>query len=816
MAQVSSYVPAPFQGITQASPQIALLEQATTLDNILVDVPEGLRKRPPFDYRKKLFNASVLHTDAQYVTLLDPDTLALMHLVLNRESGHVVPHLYDDATLTAQSITIDAGAQTYLDINTPTSLINQLRISQVVDYTIITNRTAIVGVNATLNPARPPEAILFCKAGAFGRKFTVTVTPSVGSPIVSTLVTPDGDDASDALHVGTDAVIDALFNVVGYYPHNGGTQAPFGAALTTAGITWTLHGAFAYLTAAANFTMTCTDDSGGLGLGVVQTKVTKFSDLPAHAVDGFTVEIAPVNQDNSTGGYWVQYSGNDTTGLYKEALAPGAQLGLDPTTMPVGLIKLSGVWHLLPLDWKGRTVGNETKDIDPGFVGTVIHDIGYSFGRLNIISSEEVFMAAADDPFRCYPASLVTAIDSDPFDLQPPGPGKALYRTITPFLDKAVVLGRKQQSALLAPGDGPVTPSTCKLKGLSTFEITDEVPLRPPGVAGKAYFASPLGSNHYQVRELATDRVSGLDATEDLTASVPELLPNTLDRACSVETAYAAIYGSSGSADLYVHLFRYSEQQRVQNGWFHWTLPTGWTLVGLSALGTKLFAMVLDPAAAGHLISMETTPRNKDSSTATMITNWDLRFRDTAAVSEVYDSFADTTTITVPSGYPITTSVQVSAKQMASSPVFPEGYRAEVVSRGATTVTIKHNWTAQDYYVGYQYAITWTPNLIQYFSPQDNRPMHSGVLRVDSLSVDVSLTGNFIARVTVGNRPVHQFALGDNLLGSPPLFTGSYRIPIGGYSNKVSISFISSSHMPLRAIGFEWFGDYNPKARRTS
>jgi hypothetical protein len=101
----------------------------------------------------------------------------------------------------------------------------------------------------------------------------------------------------------------------------------------------------------------------------VKDKVQKFSDLPAKAPDGFTVRIiqqSGTNQDD----YFVKFQTQrvDGSGVWEECLAPGAQLGLDKNTMPMGLVYDAG-WKLKVLDWKQRATGNEELVKDPDFMG---------------------------------------------------------------------------------------------------------------------------------------------------------------------------------------------------------------------------------------------------------------------------------------------------------------------------------------------------------------------------------------------------------------------------------------------------------------
>lgn len=805
MPEVSQYVTAPYNGISQASPQIRLPDQAEVLDNCTIELPEGLRKRPPMTWQGKLINSG-LPSDSVMRIIKDPDTGAPLYLVFHRASGHAVCSLYDATTLAPISVTTSSAAQTYLDAGTSTNLKKDFRVKKIVDYTMFSNKLVNVALSGSSSSTRPYEGLIFCKAGAFGRKFTVTITPTGGSPITGYVNTPDGSNGPDAKHVGTDEIIDALLNTVSY-SSNGFAQSLLQPALGTAGFTVVQLGAVIYLShPSIDFTIEVHDNSGGLGMVGLKDKCNKFSDLPAGAYDGFTIEVDPQAAHLANGGYWVKYNGKYGAGAWKETIASNTNLGLDPLKMPVGLIKLSGVWTLDTLAWKGRTVGNAITSPDPDFIGKPIHDITYSFGRLNLISNEETFMAAADDPFRCYASTCTTTIDSDPISRSTPSSDNANYRAAVAFRDKTVVLGRDGQGVLSAAG--VAGPSTIKLDSLSEFEITDDIPLEPQGSHDKVYFAAPKGPDYYGIFELATDRISGIDAYEDLTYQIPRLLPQTLDCATGIDSLYAILYGDSGSRDLYWHLFRYNNQERVQNGWFHWTCPEGYSIVDLARYSTKLHIFLkLDADGSGHIATIETAPKDLDFS-GTILTLWDLRHAHTG---RSYDATVDQTTFTSP--LPVTSASQVSAK--AGSPDYPEGYLAEIVSITATTITVKGDWTNTSEWIGYQYTNTWTPGEIIYYAPKDGRPWH-GYLHLDEMVLDIANTHGCSVTVQVGNRTPRTYSLLFDVTGSTPAKKSSTkRVPLGGAAEDVAITFSSSSHFAMNAIGFEWFGKFAPRATRT-
>lgn len=821
MSQESAYVPAPYNGISQSAPQVRLLEQAADLQDIIVDLPDGARKRPPLKWLGKILSAGAT-TSGKVHAITDPDDASLRFLLMNNDGGHIQARLFDGASLANIGLTVSGPAQTYLD-TCADPLKSTMRIAQAVDYSMIVSRNHVVGVDGSPFPTRPHEALVWVKSGAYGKKYQLLVQKAGGPLRTGTVVTPSGDTASDSFWVATDHIAGAIAGSDPYTTANGAAHTSIQSELATDGFTVTIKGAVIYLAHTTDFTVAVQDDQGGTAMIAVKDTVNNFSDLPADGVtNGFTVSVIPSRGDKQ-GAYYVTYNTNPSRGQQKwqETVAPGGQKGFALADMPVAVYKDgSGDWQCDRPGWKQRTVGDQTLAIDPLFVGDTIQDVGFAFGRLIILSQEECFLSAADDPFRVYPATLTTQIDSDPISLNPPSQN-ARFRSITTWssdnFEGAFLTGLKQQAILRNTSDGPVTPTAVKLNRMSAYELREPfADLRPLYNNNKAYLPIPLGDLYTGIREMKLDRSSGETLGDDMTAAQPKYLPAGINVGATCQTNFMAMYGVAGTNKIYTHLFRYNDNQRVQNGLFTWNIPTGWLLMDIISVGTVFyFFLVCQPDSSLHVFTMETNPQSLDEDpSSTVLTKLDMRVSDLQAVSVVYSPMAETTTIVGP--LPIRSGNGYVAARAGGTGPYPEGYLAEVVSQPtATSITVKGNWAAQSFYFGEGYVAEWTPSTINKYSPQDNRIMH-GSLTLDRIWFDLKDASSLTVKVQNGSRSPRSYSLRMNNFGLPTLYTGEFIVPVKGLNKQVTIRIRDEGHIGATISGFEWEGDFIPKMRRTT
>lgn len=836
MAAVSKYVEAPYQGVSQAPPQVRLPTQAQALEDTLVSIPQGAEKRQPFTYLCKLKDHPG-DTDGVF-HYVNREGASDVILTVTREAAVTVPRVYeldglpqayDVAGWPGEAITIEPEAQAYLDTSTVPS--SDLRALTVVDYTLITNRLNTVANQAGTVTARNPEGMLWVRQSAYGRTYQVTVNPAGGVPVVVTLTTPDGTVATNAPYVDTDVIAASM--VSGVYPGagiNGGAIAGNLAALAGQGFTVTRIGAVISLVrSTGEFTMDVEDGQAGVAFLAIKDRVQRFSDLPQKAVDGFTVRITQ-QSGQDTDDFYVHYveSAGVGTGTWEETIKPGSELGLDPETMPVGLVFELGAWNLKILPWSSRLTGDELLSPDPDFVGQSVQDLTFWRGRLTVLSGEGVTLSGSKDPFQTYPETLSSVLDSDPVSLLSPFPEVSLFRYAIGFDQRLIVFGDTAQAQVTA--DGILSPSSARIDILTSYEFAQQ--LRPQASNGKLYFAAPVGTASSAILEMQVDRVANVTDADPLTTSVPRYVPSTIDRVANCPVNYLEVYGTSGGSSLTVHLFRYADKQRVQNAFKRWNLPAGFTLGGMFFKNTLLYVLACKGGAA-HLLRADISPDVlDDDAAATMLTHLDMRMKEDQVLI-AYSALTDRTILTLP--FDRTDDIRVVSRAPGGvggpsltedGPIAaPEGFPADVLLdesalEADNEVVLLGDWTACPLWIGFKYTSRITLSRF-YVLGQDDRPLRSGRLALDRMAVDVADTGYLRAEVTIGGRAVrnyeftgYQYDNPDSVYNQPPSVTKVFKFPLGGENESVSIDLVNDSHFPSKVLGYEWRGRISPKASR--
>lgn len=819
MGQISAYQEAPYQGVSQAPPQVRRRDQAEALEDCIVAMPEGLQKRPPLQYIGILAGhpgstTGVMH----HVERSAGDAI----FTLTREGAVTVPRVYYLSTLAAQAVTIDAAAQTYVNASV-THPQHNLGCNTVVDFTFTWNRTQVATNSADTQPVRDHEGMIWVRAGAYAKDYRVSVTGGGLGAGTHTYIlhTPDGTSASDGKWVDTDVIAASLIS--GSYTAVNGAIAPssIGGDLGGVGFTVTQVGpviSITYPSAGGDFSIDVSDGQGGNAMLAVKDKVQSFSDLPKRAPDGFTVRIVQ-QSGTENDDYFVQFEA--ATKTWKECLAPAAQLGLDKETMPMGLV-FSGGWQFKVLDWKQRATGNESLVRDPDFVGQVIQDVTFWQGRLGIVSGEGVTLSCADDPFQLYPRTLAVVLDSDPIGRINPAPGETTFHYAQTFEGRLVLCGDTIQAQVTY--DGVLTPLKAGIDVMTQHEMNPLI--RPAFVNGKMLISSPKGAAASGIFEIAVDRVTNVPLGEDLTTAAPRYLPAGVDRSATCAVNFMTVYGTSGSADLYVHLYRHSDNERIQNALFRWHLPAGYTLGGMFFVNTVLYLQACQGGQA-HLLKMDLSPLALDADpTATIQTYLDFKATEAqciAVAAITYDVGTDRTTVTLP--YPRSNSTVLVVRAPGTGH-YSEAYLGHVdaaasLLAGANKLVVTGDFRTVPFYVGHKYPSEWTLTRL-YPLDGNKKPLRNGRCQLRKITTDLANTGYIRAEVTNAGRPVQVseyfgFRWDDPtaLFDTAPSATIRWGFPIMAENEQALIKLVNDSPFGFTILGFEWIGEFNPKSQRT-
>ena len=827
MTQLADYVTAPYQGVSQAPPQVRLREQADMLEDALVAIPQGETKRPPFEYICKL-GSHPGDTDGIFDRILKPDGGEAFVTITN-EAAAAVPRVYEvdgSLVLAPETVTIQAAAQDYIDtgLTTPIATLNPVTVE---DYTFLINRNINVANVATTEPARDKEAMIWVRQGAYARSYTVIVTPSGGAANTTTVHTPDGTAATNGPWIGTDVLATAL--KTGSYAIAGTNGATVSGSIDSLGAGWTISvsGSVIYIVKdTGDFTVEVKDDQAGLAMLAIKDEVQSFADLPKVAIDGFVTKITQTSGTEADD-FYVKYvqSAGGVTGTWQETIAPGTNLGLDPETMPVGLYN-DGAWKLDILDWKGREVGDADLVPDPDFIGQPIQDLSFWRSRLAVVSGEGVTLSSSSDPFRLYPRSLATVLATDSVSLLSPLEGRTKFRYAVHFDKSLVLFGNKGQAEVSA--EGLATPLSIKIDKLETnFEFAQQA--RPQGSNSKVYFVAPRGTRYSTVYEMKINEVLGKVDGEDMTRAIPRYLPASVDRISNCPVNYLITYGISGGSSLYAHLFLYAgdgqQLRRVQNAWMRWNLPTGYTLGGAVFDNTRLYALLCTDTEA-HLVVMDTSPDPLDEDSESGFTHLDLRL-DESQVTLAYDSLTDETTITLPYLSAETIRVAVRAPGGVGGPLIDgaraeltEGHLAQINDLSTYDVVVYGDYTTVPFYVGHSYTKLWRLSNI-YPSTSEDQPILSGRASLRRLRFNLADTGYLRVEVTARGRPTRAYefsGVGADDPGSAvdmlPNAEATFSVPVLCRNDQVTIDVINDTHLRSKVLGFEWVCELNPKATK--
>jgi hypothetical protein len=834
--RTSAYSEAPYQGVSQAPAQVRLPTQAEVLTNFSVSVPSGASKRAPFEWLANLVGPTTTSIASSYISKAGGDFL----LATSAASGVTTPRLYniDDlpspssGALAPVAVTISPAAQAYLNSGAPNPSTDLVQLT-VEDYTFILNRKVTVANGVTTAATRPFEAMLWVRQAAYARTYEVKVVYGATTLIV-TLKTPNGKDATDAPDVDTDIIAAGLFGTT--YP-TGITSAANGASvvnnlgsLTGAGFTVLLQGGVIYLShPSVDFTLEVKDGQGGNGLLAVKDQVQAFSDLPKKApVEGFTIRISQQSGTDEDDFFmkWTETAGIGT-GIWQETIAPGANLGIDPNTLPVGLIynRTLATWSLEVLDWEGRTVGDESLVPDPGFVGETLRDITFHRGRLVLVYGEGARVSSSTDPLRLYASTLSQTLADDAFEIINPLEGQAEFEHAVAFKKVLILWGRKGQAQVQSGGQ-PLTSLTVVTEPYSQYEVSPTV--RPQQSNDRLYFAAPRGKSSSAVYEMEV-RGSSSDGSaegDDMSVSVPRYIPSGVNQAATCLVNYLTVYGVTGSTELTPHLYRYVERQRAQNAWSRWELPEGCTYAGGFFVNTGFYALVLRGGVI-HLLWMDTADGTLDVG-STFTTKLDFRITDQQATL-VYDPDGDTTLVTLPytmasGAYPtvvVSPTGGLAGPLIGDTPltVFP-GEEAEILDWEGSSGVLVGDWTQVPLLIGEDYTARWRLSPI-YYRDDDGRVDRTGRLVLRNIIFDMDRTALAKVNVTIGGRTTLTHTFESPLFDTPSadydqvnLYSGPWTVPLGGSSEETMIEVVLDSWAPANFLGYTWAGEINPKAMR--
>lgn len=780
-------------GISQQPDILRFSNQGAQQINGWSSETQGLQKRPPTKFIKRLYGTGALGVKPM-VHMINRDSTEQYFVTFTGSNVYV----HD---LAGNSYTV----RSYNGYANCTNPRDDLRLVTVADYTFVTNRKTSTAMNSTLTNAGYPSltsrALVNIRGGQYGRTMQILINGgiygNIQMPNGSAEKVPAGQpyagmnqvDMTDANWIATTmaAQINAALNPTGWS--------------ASAGAGWIM------ITAPGPGAIVSVQTKDGYGDQLMNAfiyQVQTFNKLPAQAPDGYIVEVT--GESARTGdNYWVQYSLSGK--VWKEIAKPGIISGLNSNTMPHALVRASdGQFDWTPLTWNGRTCGDDDTNPMPSFVGAQINDVFFFRNRLGFIAGENVILSRTSKYFNFFPSSVSTLSDDDPIDVAVSHNRVSILKYAVPFAEQLLLWS--DQAQFVMSSSGILSSKTVELDLTTEFDVSDGA--RPFGIGRGVYFAAPRASYTSLKRYYAIQDVSNVKSAEDVSAHVPSYLPNTVFNIHGSGTEnFVSLISSGAPQNLYIYKFLYLDETLQQQSFSHWTFAPDVKILAAASIGSYMYLM-LDRPEGIMVERVEFTQSTIDISMEPYRTYMDQKKLIQIGSYDIDTNLSSVSIESILGGLPSSTSVFYTIDAQGVTQRFEGPWPS------GSKLTFNGDRAGEYIVFGREYDFTYefSKFLIKQTADDGSTSTEDiGRLQLRRAWLNYEFSGAFEVNVNNGSTQYVYAMSGGRLgnqtiLGELALGTGQYKFPVTGNAQAQTVTISSSNPNPLNIIGCGWEGNY--------
>lgn len=774
-------------GISQQPDILRFPNQGAVQINGWSSETEGLQKRPPTTFVKHLGPDSVW-AGKPSVHLINRDAQEQYFVVFTGTGIEVVDLLGNRYEV--------RGYNGYADCENPRE---DLRMVTVADYTFVVNRRKAIDTGSALSHANYPALDSRCLINVRGGQYGRTLTIYVNDIQVASLAMPDGSVASHVTSTDAQYIAGQLGAQVNATTATTGLSA-------MAGQGWILLACNGTGTIPKINTVKTADGYANQLLNGMIHSVQTFSKLPTQAADGYLVEITGENS-SSGDNYWVRYDASAQ--VWRETVRPGVVLGLDPSTMPHALIRAAdGQFDFRPLTWGNRGAGDDKTNPMPSFLDSTINDVFFFRNRLGFLSGENVIMSRTAKYFDFFPASVATLSDDDPIDVAISHNRVSILKYAVPFSEQLLLWSDQAQFVLTA--QGVMSSKNIQLDLTTEFDVSDHA--RPFGIGRGVYFVSPRASYSSVKRYYAVQDVSDVKSAEDISAHVPNYIPNTVFALHGSGTEnFLTVLSDDAKSAVFIYKFLYVDERLVQQSWSNWDMGDDVEVLAACCIGSFMW-MILRRAGGITLERLEFTKDSVDYSHEPYRSYMDMKFQIQPVA---FDDDAYVTQIKLKDAYGFTptfgdyfTLGEDGDFKLHRCPV--GGWEGDGI------LELNGDMRDRKYIVGrkFDWAYGFSKFLIKQTADDGSTSTEDiGRLQLRRAWVNYEDSGSFDVVVDNGSQ-TYTYTMAGARLGSTirtgylNAGTGQFKFPITGDARRQDVFLFSSSPVPVSIIGCGWEGNY--------
>jgi|TARA_R110002074_G_scaffold7552_5_gene32103 hypothetical protein len=789
-------------GVSQQPPALRLASQATTQDNGLVTIAEGLKKRPPLEYIAKLSNKTDTDANVHFINR-DATERYIVHLTSDQFSSDFSSDFsgaeMEVWDLDGVSKSVSGATGDVLTYITSANTRDNLKLFTVADFTFLLNKTVTTAKSSTTGDTRAPEGIVFIKQATATTDFLVHVDGTLRSTINA-----DADAATqlDDCYNELVSAIGATFDITKFGSSNVHLTKKDGS----------------------DFTLHVQAPEGNCI--AIKESVVDFTDLPSRTKDGFIVKVTG-SPSSGTDDYWLKHNNqaDEDVGEWVETVEPGLANSLDASTMPIQFIRTSEdpwddafaadfgetVFSLSQIVWTDRLVGDETTAPDPSFIGEKLNDIFFHKNRFGLLAGENVILSELGEFFNFYNTTATDLLDTDPIDLASPSNQVSILHHSIAFNEDLYLFSNFAQFKLSEFAAGGLTPTNAKLSLLTEYK--NDIGAIPILNGRKLYFSEEV-DGFSAIREFGTIEDLQEETAEEITSHVPSYIKGKIFD-ISPHSDFLFVLSDENLNEIFVYKMLFERGVKKLSSWSKWKFKAEEKVIGINVIDHIAYLVIVRPDGTYlDKISLQDANLVNLTESSTQL-SFKPHLDRLTEVTGSYSLGADLTSWTIPypddfgSTFRVVFGAGFSGK---------EGDLVQGVSQTTpTTLTASGDHSASSCFIGkdYRFLYEFTEPTIKTEVAGRVSSLSGGILKIRKFNVDYFNTGYFKFQVTAPGRDAFSHIYTGRILGSTlnkigtiPFETGSFKKLILADSKDLKLELISDSYLPCAFTGADWEGNY--------
>lgn len=327
---------------------------------------------------------------------------------------------------------------------------------------------------------------------------------------------------------------------------------------------------------------------------------------------------------------------------WNETVKPGVSQGLDNSTMPHKLVRTSANnFTFSAITYDNRTVGDDTTNPSPGFIGKKLTYGFFANNRLGFLAGDTVTLsqpARGENFFNYFVNSAQVQTEADPIDLKCVSLRPVTLTAAVP-VSQGVVLFSQQQQFMLFSDTGILSPSQAVIKSISNYEVD---PIVPPTENGTNITFINKTTDYCRVFGMQTQGQGASPLFVDLGKTVTQYIPQSVSAMFSdTQNSFIGLYGQA-SNKIYFYRSYGEGEQTLMRAWYSWEMPGN-----VQFFATDTDSMIAVVKGDQQMTLLTSQLNALPTSTTTVSGNPSFDFM-VAPTSKTYDVATKTTKLFVP------------------------------------------------------------------------------------------------------------------------------------------------------------------------